>query len=365
MNKHIDALPTLPDFDCHYDTEPAAAGLHATARACGADVSPLLFHVERLARSRHPSTLTYVADILNASIEDGEHCRLTRTLGEPFSDVLNRAIENPDAFRAAAEEEARAALGAAVAGLTGSTPGLSRLELWTRAARAQKDAARAAAAALAKPAATGPAFESRADFLRRIGSKSAPAESTSPYDATPEIEPEKVERVNPVPVLAECLERHYREHGAEYRRRLNAALFGKDASGKTIQLAEDDVFRNILWKLRCDPAAAAWSWPDDDNWSAAQARAAFQVERGRAYARWQETSEAKARSGLQNLLLNGFDRERPMKLAAADGWRILGSSRNPLDPEVLKAVAAHLELPPETVAEAAAGLRGWWWKQTK
>lgn len=350
-----DALPDLPDFASHYDTNETGKGLHATARSCVQDVSPLLFHIERLARSRHPSTLTYVADILNASIEDGDNCRLTRTLGEPFADVLNRAIENPDAFRAAAEEEARAALGAAVAGLTGSTPGLSRLELWTRAARAQKDAARAAAAALAKPAATGPQFESRADFLRRIGSKSAPAESTSPYDATPEVEPEKVERQNPVPILAECLERHYAEHGTEYRRRINAALFGKDASGKTIQLVEDAVFHGFLWKLRCDPAAASWSWPDADDWSAAQARAAFQVERGRAYARWVDET-GKHRKAMQDFLAG---------LSPADGWRIIGSSRNPLDPATLGAVAEHLSIPADKAEEIATGLRGWWFQQTK
>jgi hypothetical protein len=353
--QHIDALPVLPTFAPHYDTDEKGRGLHATARACGEDISPLLFHIERLARSRHPSTLTYVADILNASIEDGDNCRLSRVLCEPFADVLNRAIENPDAFRVAAEEEARAALSEAVAGLTGSTPGLSRLELWTRAARAQKDAARAAAAALAKPAATGPVFESRADFLRRIGSKSAPAESTSPYDAQPETEPEKVERQNPVPILAECLERHYAQHPAEYRRRINAALFGKDSNGKTVQLVEDDVFRGFLWKLRCDSAAAGWSWPEDDNWSPAQARAAFQVERSRAYARWQDET-GKHRKALQDFLIT---------LSPADGWRIIGSSRNPLDWETLASVAAHLEIPAEKAEEVATSLRGWWFQQTK
>lgn len=355
---NIDALPVLPDFTVHYDTEPAATGLHATARACGTDVSPLLFHIERLARSRHPSTLTYVADVLNASIEDGDHCRLSRTLCESFADVLDRAIRDPDAFRAAAEEEARAALSAAVAGLTGATPGLSRLELWTRAARAQKDAARAAAAALAKPAATGPQFESRSDFLRRIGSKSAPAESTSPYDAVAEIESphgDVLPRENPVPILAECLERHYAEHGAEYRRKLNAALFGKDSAGKTVQLAEDTVFRDILWKLRCDSAASHWSWPDADDWSAAQARAAFQVERGRAYARWVD-AEGKHRKALQDFLLT---------LSPADGWRVIGSSRNPLDPMVLASVAENLGIPVEKAQEVAAGLRSWWFQQTK
>jgi hypothetical protein len=352
---HIDALAPLPDFGAHYDTDEKGKGLHATARACGEDISPLLFHIERLARSRHPSTLTYVADILNASLEDGDHCRLSRTLGEPFADVLDRAIRDPQAFREAAEEWARAALGEAVAGLTGSTPGLSQLELWTRAARANNDRARAAAAALAKPAATGPVFESRSDFLRRIGSKSAPAESTSPYDSAPELEPEKVERQNPVPILAECLERHYAEHGSDYRRRLNAALFGKDANGKTVQLAEDDVFHGILWKLRCDPAAAGWNWPDADDWSPAQARAAFQVERGRAFARWQEET-GKHRKALQDFLIT---------LSPADGWRIIGSCRNPLDWETLASVAAHLEIPAEKAEEVATSLRGWWFQNTK
>lgn len=352
---HIDALPVLPDFASHYDTDEKGKGLHATARSCGSDVSPLLFHIERLARSRHPSTLTYVADILNASLEDGENCRLTRTLGEPFGAVLDRAIRDPDAFRAAAEEEARGALAAAVAGLTGQTPGLSRLELWTRAARARKDAARAAAAALAKPAATGPQYESRSDFLRRIGSKSAPAESTSPYEARPETEPEKVERVNPVPILAECLERHYSQHPPEYRRALNSALFGKDAAGKTLQLAEDSVFRDILWRLRCDPAAAGWNWPEDDGWTPAQARAAFQVERGRAYARWADDI-GKHRKALQDFLVT---------LSPADGWRIIGSSRNPLDPATLASVAEHLSIPAEKAEEVATGLRSWWFQQTR
>ena len=94
-DEHIDALPVLPDFAPHYDTDEKGKGLHATARACGSDVSPLLFHIERLARSRHPSTLTYVADILNASIEDGDNCRLSRVLCEPFHVVLDRAIRDP------------------------------------------------------------------------------------------------------------------------------------------------------------------------------------------------------------------------------------------------------------------------------